>query len=210
MKKRRIIQILLLVLLAVSLFSCGVDYTDEDLQGALEELLPKSYELNVIYFGDGLEVSKDWEKMKEFRETTGLSSTTTEYLPVDEDCGYTSEAEIREETLRVFSAEYAEVLFERAFVGISSIRNEGEENQVKEIASFARYIEENGYLTVRDGLEEESLPVDRRFDTSKMVVEKKRKNYAVVLLPVISDEETIEKFRLVRESDGWKLDCPTY
>jgi len=88
--------------------------------------------------------------------------------------------------------------------------NEGTENEVKEVASFARYIEEYGMLTVRDGLEKEALPVDRRFDISGMTVQKKRKKYAIVTLPVEGNPSVTEEFRLVPTEAGWRLDGPTY
>jgi len=90
---------------AILLTSCGVDYTDEDLSAALEELLPKSYELNVVYFGEGLPKSEDYELVEEFRDAMNIAVDVEnmEYYPVSLDCGYINETELREATLEVFS-----------------------------------------------------------------------------------------------------------
>lgn len=211
--KRRMLSLCAAVLL-LCLTACGAPkYSEDELRGALELLLPKSAELNEIYFGEGLPLSDDRETLERFFGSFDSDLTTVNYNPVDEACGWTSEAQIREETLAVFTPEYAEYLFDRAFSGISEVFNEGTETQTTETAMYAMYIEQNGTLTARIDLADHSLlKGSRGYRTEEMKLDHCGDGYAVVLVPTDVDGEPDEEIevKLVKTDAGWRLDSPTY
>lgn len=83
---------LLCLALCLCLCSCGGSMTDETVRAELERLLPLSYELNDIFWGEGLPVTD--------------TETVNRYVPVDESCGYKTTEEILNKAAEVFSKSY--------------------------------------------------------------------------------------------------------
>ncbi len=209
MKKYTLITVLLLI--AVMVVSCGKTHDIGELRAALEELLPKSAELNEIYFGEGLPLASDREMVEKFYSSFDSDVSMVNYHPVDADCGYTSEADIREATLAVFSQDYSSYLFDRAFTGISSVSNEGSQNEITQTASYAMYIEQNGTLTVRIDVADEALPLGREYDIAEASIVHARKNYVILSVPSTFEGKQLDvELKLVMTDDGWRLDSPTY
>lgn len=206
--------VLSLLLAAVFLLpSCGsAKYSEDEIRAALDELLPPSYALNEIYFGEGLPHTEDEAAVEAFYNSFDTDVSTLSYVPVAADCGYANETELREATLAVFSDAYAEALFSRAFTGITAILNEGTEQEMLTNATYARYLEQNGVLTVRINLKSEALPLGRTYDTSTMEIVRQRDNRVTVALTGYLDgaEDCTAEITLVKEEDGWRLDSPTY
>ena len=210
-KYTRIIAFLIILAIAITaLTSCGSSVEIGEVREILRDLIPKSEELNVIYFGEGLPISSDREVVEEFYASFDSDIEMINYHPVDPDCGYTSEDEIRSATLEVYTEEYAEYLFERAFVGITAQLSDGEED-VKYNAIYAMYIMQNGTLTVRLDLADEAIPLGREYDIDAAEIVRSRGNYVIVSVPSVLDgvEEDIE-LRLTNTANGWRLDSPTY
>lgn len=212
MKKRIVSAVLAVLILTTSLVSCGGGaHSEEEIRAALEELLPKSFELNEIYFGKGLPMSSDREKVEEFYSIFDSDVEAVNYHPVDISCGYTTETDIREATLEVFTADYAEYLFGRAFSGISATFNEGEEQEYTSTAVYAMYIEQDGILTVRINLADEALPLGRVYDLDGMELTANEENFVAVKIPTEMNGRVLDvELRLVLTPDGWRLDSPTY
>ena len=211
-KHTRIIAFFItLVIATTALCSCGSSVDIDEIREVLSDLIPKSEELNVIYFGEGLPISSDRELVEKFYSSFDSDIEMINYHPVDPDCGYTSEDEIRAATLEVFTAEYSEYLFERAFNGISATLGEGTDSQTNVSAIYAMYIMQKNTLTVRLDLADEAIPLGRVYDISAAEIVRTRGNYVVVSVPSTFDgkSEDIE-LKLVKTPDGWRLDSPTY
>ena len=210
MKKR--IAAALTALLLTSLTSCsGGVHSEEEIRAALDTLLPKSFELNEIYFGEGLPMSNDKEKVEEFYSIFDSDVESINYHPVDISCGYTTETDIREATLEVFTDDYADYLFGRAFSGISATFNEGEEQEYTSTAVYAMYIEQDGILTVRINLADEAIPLGREYDLDSMELIENEENFVIAKIPTVMDGRELEvELRLVKTDAGWRLDSPTY
>ncbi len=116
--KNKIISLVLLLVLCLSLSSCGGNMTDELARAELERLLPTSYEMNEIFWGKGL--------------PTVENSSTDRYKTVKDESGYENVDEILRKASTVFSEDYLKSIEEAVFVG-----NE---------ESFPRYKEINGIL----------------------------------------------------------------
>ena len=207
--KKRIAAALLILL---TLTSCGGGvHTEEEIRTVLDELLPKSFELNEIYFGEGLPMSNDKAMVEQFYGMFDSDVEAINYHPVDVSCGYTTETDIREATLEVFTADYAEYLFGRAFSGISATFNEGEEQEYTSTAVYAMYIEQDGILTVRINLDEEAIPLGRTYDLDGMELTENEENFVIAKIPTEMDGRALDvELRLVLTPEGWRLDSPTY
>lgn len=207
--KKRIAAALLILL---TLTSCGGGvHSEEEIRTVLDELLPKSFELNEIYFGEGLPMSNDKAMVEQFYGMFDSDVEAINYHPVDVSCGYTTETDIREATLEVFTADYAEYLFGRAFSGISATFNEGEEQEYTSTAVYAMYIEQDGILTVRINLDEEAIPLGRMYDLDGMELTENEENFVIAKIPTEMDGRALDvELRLVKTPDGWRLDSPTY
>lgn len=213
---KKIIPITLLLSMVLS--SCGSSVTEAEVSAVLGELIPASYALNEIYFGEGLPISDNREDVEAFYEALGQGEDISlNYHPVSADCGYSSIEEIREATLAVFSEDYSEYLFTLAFSGISSVFNEDTEEQVTTTVAYARYMETDGILTVRMNLAEEALPLNRTYDTEDITI--KRDNlkgeHGYLLVEVQSyvageKDERIEVKLIPDGAGGYRLDSPTY
>lgn len=218
MNKKIILLPLLPLLLSFVLSSCGSSITEAEVSAVLGELIPASYALNDIYFGEGLPISDDLEDVEAFYEAVGQGQDISlNYHPVSADCGYSSIDEIKEATLAVFSEDYSEYLFTLAFSGISSVFNEDTEEQVTTTVAYARFMETDGILTVRMNLADEALPLNRTYDTNDITIlrDKLKGEHGYLLVEVQSyvDGEKDERVevKLVPNGDGgYLLDTPTY
>lgn len=210
---KKIILFALVIFAVISLCSCGGEkYTEEEIKTILDELLPKSFEMNEIYFGKGLPISEDKDVLNEFYSGFDTDIEMINYHPVSADCPYQNETELRAATLEVFTEDYAEFLFQRAFAGISAeVQNENGLTEVHN-AIYAMYIEENGVLTVRLDLEEEAMKLGRQYKTEPLNIISQKNNVVVVSIPTFIDGVySMEvELRLVLTPDGWRLDSPTY
>lgn len=191
---------------AVSVMSCGYDYTEEEVVKAAKKLIKGSYEINVIYFGKGLPISEEEsEAAKKFAEENGLSLENVQFLPVTEDSPYFTVEDIKKATNKVYSESYCEYLYKMAFEGYST-----EDGYA---AVYAKYLEdESGTLTVRIDLADNELPA-RTYDLDSIKIESKKE--AEVVISVVSylngeKEDKSVSLTLVKEENGWRLDSPTY
>jgi len=210
---KKFIKILSAGMAAAVLVSCGggMKVDEEELRSALGELIEKSEELNVIYFGEGLPMTEDAEKLEEFYASFDTDVKSINYQPVDPECGYTNETELREATLEVFTENYSRYLFERAFSGISAVYDEGTEDQYTATAVYAMYIEENGILTARIDIAEDAMELGRTYDLDKMEIVRVKENYVVVSVPSEMDGKALDvELKVVMTENGWRLDSPTY
>ncbi|MBQ3707268.1 MAG: hypothetical protein II889_05080 [Clostridia bacterium] len=201
------------LVLCAALTACSrPKHTPAELRPVLEELLPKSAEINEIYFGEGLPTTRDVDVVRAFYETFDTDIQSISYTPVDPACGYETIDDIKAATLAVFTPDYAEFLFDRAFNGISDLFDEGLETEHRTTAVYAMYLEENGYLTKRVNLAEDAIPLGRTYDLDSLTVLRENETGVEVKLASFLDgQPSVEvKMWLVETADGWRLDSPTY
>ena len=207
MKHTRLTVLLLSVLLCLGLLtSCGGSgLTDEEISDIYRDLVEASYELNDIYYGDGLPFQHNESVMAYL---TGIQEGTegfrVSYMPVAEDSPYQYEADIRTATAEVFSDSMCSYLYTIGFEGMSTDEDE--------TVSFARYIEQEGILTVRIDLAEEALPLGRTYDFDSMTVIADEGSVIRASFPSFVDgEKSVDvKITIVKTANGWRLDSPTY
>jgi len=208
MKHSRIPVLLLSVILCIGLLltSCGGSgMSDDEIREIYRDLTEKSYPLNEIYYGEGLPYQYNESVMAYL---TGIQEGTdgfrVSYMPVSAEAAYKSEAEIRTATAEVFSDSMCSYLYAVGFEGMSTAEDE--------TVSFARYIEQDGILTVRVDLAEEALPMGRTFDFDNMTVIADEGSVIRASFPSYVDgEKSVDvKITIVNTANGWRLDSPTY
>ena len=156
------------------LSSCGVDYTEEDIKTAAAKLIESSYEVNEIYFGKGLPaVEEDSEEAKKFADGLDVDIASVSYLPVSDECPYTTIDQLKSLAADVYTSDYCEFLWKRAFEGMSS--DDG-------AAVYARYMTDfMGVLTVRSDVAETGAELNRTYDLNSITVDKMKKDTATAV-----------------------------
>ena len=187
------------VIILASLFSCGATYDEGEIKAAAAELIEASYDINVIYFGEGLPTAETPDDY------------VMKHLEIAEDSPYHTEEEIKEATLAVYSEDYSTFLFEKAFSGFSVDLGDEDSVDSAEIID-ARYVEYGGRLVVLPIDEEDVMKLDRTYDTDKIEVIKQRNGNVTIRVPSYVDGKAAGDVTLtvVKTDAGWRLDTPTY
>ena len=205
---KRILAILLLaVASAAALSSCRVKIEDEAAFFAeVGALIESSYEVNELFFGEGLPF--DDPDGKSAAEIVGdgedVVSRTT-YRPVTEDAKYQTKDEIMDLAKSVYSEKYCESLYSIGFEGVTA--------ESGAVAVYARYIYtlENG-LTINMYSVANARSLTRTFDASTLEIDRRGRDYVVVSLEAFDDGVSAGRvqLRVNKEDAGWRLDWPTY
>ncbi len=206
MKKLKVFLCLSLVLLTLT--SCTAKVTVEEIKGALPSLVDASTRLNKIYFGEGFDIDGSISNVE---KNGGYFYCDTEKM------GLNSILEIKEETEKVFTKEYASILYQAAFEGTSTdISVEG-----------ARFIEGEQGLMQKANADVYKVS-ERVFDYKSIEIIKNKKDTVIFKINTIANgkNESLEMVlvRYIDESaptvtnaDGkvvptyyYRLDSPTY
>lgn len=196
---KRIMAVLAAVLVLFSLAACHrrkpLEISDEEALAVLRDLVPRSYELNVIFFGEGLPaVGAEGEY------------TDTTYLPVTDDCGYASIRQIKAAAEKVYSLSYLQGVYVPVFEGLVATSEDG----LLDNNLSARYKEFYGRLYV--DVAHDRVDIRGRLTVTACAVKKKTPDYVSVLTECLDEngEKVTTTFLLTLENDVWLLDGPTY
>ena len=134
------------------------------------------------------------------------------YEVVDPSCGYENVDDIKAATLEVFTEEYASILFDRAFTGISALFDEGTDTEHRTTAVYAMYLEQDGYLTKRVNLKDDAIPLGRTYDLDSLEILRENETGVQVRLKSFFDgKPSVDvEIWLAETESGWRLDSPTY
>ncbi|MBQ1260448.1 MAG: hypothetical protein IIX96_00360 [Clostridia bacterium] len=197
MRKTKLLALLLALLcISMSLVGCSENITVDEIKEALPSLVEKSKILNEIYFGEGFKIDGSISDVKANGGYFYCDCTELELYSI---------SEIKDFTEQIFTKEYAAVLYEAAFEGVTTDTS----------VEPPRYIEGEQGLMQRAADTIYSLP-KREFDYNSVRVKKRSGNTVTFFIStsvdgVMSDTLTLI---LVREgSEGnysYRLDSPTY
>ncbi len=201
---KRFAAFLAAVLLTVSLFGCAEGLPDDEAAAVVADLVEKSLEFNVIYFGEGMPAEADGDE-----DYVGY------YSGVTDDAPYITEAELREATLGVFTEKYSSVLFSTFLSGISDTDSGG--------VVYARYVENEDRLTKKTNYEPLVTSI-RTYDLENITITKSTPDEIKATLSSYIDgkkdvdvEVTVKLEERQTEGTGeggvtsvWRLDSPTY
>ena len=205
----RMAALVLIVLMVLPLCACGAPAIDE-VKGDFKTLIEASYEINDIFFGEGLAT---YERGGEAALTYGIYTDFPEsyafYEVVDIESGYFTVDAIKAAASEVYSQDYLEGIYTMAFDGYS----DGED------ITTARYLEADGYFLRYTFGEKDTFDIlegkQRRylFDTME-IVRPSSANYVNLKIDsyLLGSEEEIltVTLRFILENGKWRLDSPTY
>ncbi len=190
--------VLVLCFVFSSFVSCSppLKISDEEAVKVLTELVPKSYDINVIFFGSGLPaVEEAYEE----------EHASTAYFKVKEDCGYSSVNDIKEAAEKVYSSRYLEGVYVAAFQGVTAESSDG----MVDMSLSARYKEIGGELMVNVSADVKNIR--EQLSVVSAEVTKKTSKYVIVSATVTEDgKELVMDIYLTLENGVWLLDSPTY
>ena len=187
---KKLFKILLLTMLATLMVVSLVGCKDVDNKTAISianSLIRQSYELNVIYFGDGMEAQEP-ENEEDL------------YAPVRGSSNYTTKLSLVERTREIFSSEYASDMIDIAF--------NGEMGAVGSSAIYARYIEFEGYLSVRRDIE--GIEVAKYDYTTTEIIKNSKRFIRVKIKTTNLEKNEFVEITLINEKNGWRIDSATY
>lgn len=202
---KRLALFLAALLLALALPSCAKSGLSEDeIHDTVQSLVEASLPLNVIYYGDGLPYVDDPDAVAALLGIAAGTDFSVNYMPAAPDAPFQSEEAIKDATDDVFSPAMCEMLYEIAFTGVST----EDEDKV----AFARYIQQDGVLTVRIDLAEDALDMSRTFDFDAMEILIDETSRLRVEVPsFLAGKPSVPvRITLIKTPEGWRLDSPTY
>ena len=186
--KRKILSVftaVILLLALAALSSCSGKVSEEEAISEVTRLVKESYELNVIYFGDGLPYEDDGDERNL-------------YAPVAEDAPFVTKEALTYKTRTVFSKDYAASMIETAFQG--GVAPNGS-------ALYARYIvSSDGKLTVYKNIEGIEKEVNE-YDYSTVTITKISKRF--IIANITSTDGDVVEVTLVNQDGEWRIDDTT-
>ncbi len=195
---KKILVLLLALAVALPFASCSkpkpLKISEEKAHEVLCDLVPRSYEFNVIFFGEGLP------------HENGVYEDTS-YVEVDlTKTKYTSIPAIKNEVERVYSKRYLKSIYINMFVGSKTTSSDGLlDNDVS-----PRYKVIDGKLMIDASYDEVNIMGKLTVVSTKVV--KKTPEYVSVDAVCLdeSGNEIEKRFFLTYENGVWLLDGPTY
>ena len=199
---KRIALLLIALLLTVALLpSCSsgpdpLEITEEEALRVLKDLVPRSYDLNVIFFGEGLPL----DGMPETKPTT------LQYLPVAEGSPYTKISELKKAAEAVYSSRYLTGVYVGAFEGVSAEEADG----LLDTSVSPRYSEYGGKL--HGDASAEAKDIRGRLEVLSATVGRCTPEYVTTRVTCREEDgDTVEVTILLTLENGvWLLDSPTY
>lgn len=189
MKKTTVTALLLILLLSLSACSYLFKPDDEVIRKAVTDLLPDAYTATYLIFGPGIELDPESEIDPEWK--------TAHYIPVARDYAFQTEDDVRAVTLRAFSHDYAEEMFEYAFVNNDLF--------------MSRYTEYGGRLAM-DVVTKQPLSMAKEFfpETLRVTGGNSYACKAEIECTLGNGERSVITLQLVFENDRWVFDGPVF
>ncbi|MCD8056488.1 MAG: hypothetical protein LUE25_07265 [Clostridiales bacterium] len=180
--------------LPISFVSCEAAPTEDEAIGIIENLLPRTYLLNEIYFGVGMDYIDDGSEGK--------------YMPVSDDSPYLTEEELRTATEAVFSSDYCESIFDIYLTGYS-------DDDTGSII-YARYYEYGDRLYI-DTEAEVLVSYERTYDLESVEITSLSSRFIVFTAQSYLDGTADEVIEITitseKDDDGetiWRINSATY
>ncbi len=196
---KKITIVLLLAALTFTLFSCyGKGPEDEVLLARFAELIPASYEINDIFFGEGLHTYSREEYAEAYEMTEGADP---DYDFITAEAKYQSIAAIKEAAEAVYTLDYLSGIYDLIFVGFY---DEG-------IGHIPALYTEDGNGFAKHNATEPQISEQRMFDVASAKVLMKNNRYATLEVnTTLGDTSETVRIRLKNQDGTWLLDDPTY
>jgi hypothetical protein len=199
--KRILLFLLSLILLAGTVTACSspakpLEITQEEALAVLKDLVPKSYELNVIFFGEGLPLTDVPEE----------KPSSLFYCPVSEESPYTKISQVKAAAEKVYSARYLSGVYVGAFEGVIAESTDG----LLDTNLSPRYKEYGGKL--HGDVMADVKDIRGRLEVISATVGRCTPEYVSTRVTCREEDgDTTEITVLLTLENGvWLLDSPTY
>lgn len=208
--------ILFTMVSVLSFTGCNRSYDEAEVLAAAEDLLTKAQRLNEIYYGDGIPYITDGEKYGAYYfEASPAYLSSIGISTIDELCAYTGEV-------------FSESLCYTLFTTVLSPLSDGDELK-KPTRYFQRYIDDDaskGTDCIMVYSKHDQLYTDTVvYDLDSLYVSGVEGQIVSVCVSatvynthldegeegsVEDSQEKLLTIQLIEESDGWKINNPTY
>ena len=178
---------MLIVILAISLVGCG-KISEDEAKTYIKDLVEKSYDLNDIYFGKGLNYVDN-------------GNPNDSYMVVSVTERYITKNALIIATRQVFSQTYAQSLIDGAFSGYGSPINQNS------VMSRYSIFDEDGLIYVNKNYEALIEQV-RTYNFENIEITKISRRF--VEANIFTEKNEKVKVVLVKENNEWRLDSATY
>ncbi|MBE6673909.1 MAG: hypothetical protein E7596_02245 [Ruminococcaceae bacterium] len=181
------ISFILIAIMAIGMVGCEKP-SDEEAVSLVKDLVSRSYELNVIYYGEGL-------KYKDSGNPNDI------YMVVFEQEKYILKSQLTKATREVFSESFATSIIDMSFNGIQSSINQNsvQPRYMTQIDDDLLFVNRT-YEPVVDKIAEYNYDTIEILKISRRFIEAEIKTTTGELVTVI----------LIKEDNGWRLDSGTY
>lgn len=186
------------IALVVNHFRLANALTDEEAREVLADLIPKSEEINRIVWGEGLSVAEGEDPLL-------TTVTGAQYRRVDEAEGYKNTDELAQKIATVYSNKFINS-------AIKPTMFDGDESDPA-FMIYARYKNgDNGELLVNIVNTGYANVGKNKIDYSNATVKEVSFTTITVEVDYIYENGTTRKkdVKLIKQSEGWRLDTPTY
>ena len=193
-RTKLLVSAFLLLTVVFTFFGCAPKITVDEIKAELPQLIEPSKMLNEIYLGKGYPESKDVSA----KEISGYYYCDTSLY------GFNSISEIKDATEKIFTPEYANVLYQAAFDGLST----------EQAVESARYIESDAGLMQKVNDDVYDLP-SREFDYDSVeIVKGGRERVTISIASKANGKNEVIEMIVVRYGEegnySYRLDSPTY
>lgn len=197
---KRLIPAIISICLLISMIGCGntektLDISEQEAYEVLSELVPASYEINVMFFGEGLP------------RTDETKYETTTYVPVDtKKGGHISIISMKIAAERVFSRNYLKSVYVVMFEGTKSTDSDG----LLDNDMSPRYKEIENELCIDASYKPYNIL--GKLSVESVSIVKKTASYIIVDAKCMdeSGNELNKRFYITLDEGLWRLDGPTY
>ena len=189
--KKTAVLFLALTMLLPAFCSCALlsAPSDEEIRGAMEELLPLAYEATYIVYGPGIEVEENFAIDPDW--------TVSHYAKVHPKYKYQTILSVKELILKAHTEGYAAELYEYAFEGSEDL--------------LSRYNETDGKISMDVTKEALDMADEIYYETARVL---KGTAYACE----VEEEYTMDEgktrevmvIQMAKENGRWLFDGPTY
>jgi hypothetical protein len=204
---KKALHLLLIFSILVSVFSlssCDRKYDENEVKGALCQLLEKVPTLNTVYYGRGIDYISG-------------SFTDGVYMEASifhlNSLGFTTVAELKAMTREVFTESYSSEIFSL------KLEDSVDEQYLIQQARYYQKVDTDGVTPICIMVDTSAISIfDDRLtylpDTIKVTGSHKKTVYATVDCIVLSEdgkEQTVSvTVNMIEEKDGWRIDNPIF
>jgi hypothetical protein len=186
---RKTLTVILIAVSAIFLFSCASGISDEEVRVILKELVPRSQQLNDIFWGNGI-------KPEDEDAVPLITVTAAQYYTVSEESPYKSVGDIKAAAEKVFSGDYLISVYTVMFEGSSDIEPRFADNEKGLLTIDICY---NSYDFKTEIFPETAIVKETGADLIRAEVDCK-----------INGEPDKMNISLRRQDGVWLIDSPTY